>query len=34
MTNDSRADTSEVQTCDLLIRNGYVITMDAEGNKY
>ena len=34
MKDDSRADKGEVQTCDLLIRNGYVITMDAEGKKY
>ncbi|MCH8206709.1 MAG: hypothetical protein IH956_06855 [Chloroflexi bacterium] len=34
MKDDSWADKSEIQTCDLLIRNGYVITMDAEGSKY
>lgn len=34
MKDDSRTAKGEVQTCDLLIRNGYVITMDAEGNKY
>ena len=34
MKDDSRADKSEVQTCDLLVRNGYVITMDADGSKY
>ena len=32
--NDSRASKSEIQTCDLLVRNGYVITMDADGSKH
>ena len=34
MKDDSGADKSEVQTCDLLVRNGYVITMDANGSKH
>ena len=34
MRDDAPADKNGVKTCDLLIRNGYVITVDAEGNKY
>ena len=34
MKDDSGADTREGQTCDLLVRNGYAITMDADGSKH